>query len=219
MIMHSYGGLVGTEAVTRDLSFKHRKSNNLPGGVLHLFYFAAFILTEGQSVLSTFDESPNNFVKPNGQFSIKNGAEILYHDLPPNEAEYWESRMIDPRGQEVALAAFKRARDVFTNNATRSIVLGNEVFPGLNVSTDEEIRRLILDSAAASYHASCTCTMGLSSNPLAVLDSEARLYGIESLRVVDQYYHQYQSKSIPWECRTWQGAKNRLRKNYLRERA
>ncbi|GAP93177.1 putative catalytic protein [Rosellinia necatrix] len=95
MVLHSYGGLVGTEAVTKDLSFDQRKSQGLAGGVLHLFYFAAFILTEGQSVLSTFGESPNNLVKPNGRFAMKNTAEILYHDLPATEAQYWESKTID----------------------------------------------------------------------------------------------------------------------------
>ncbi|KAI0517536.1 catalytic protein [Xylaria bambusicola] len=95
MVMHSYGGLVGSEAVTEDLSVEQRKSNGLAGGVLHMFYFAAFILTKGQSVLSTFGESSNNLVKPNGRFALKNVADILYHDLPAAEAQYWESKTID----------------------------------------------------------------------------------------------------------------------------
>ncbi|KAI1745809.1 catalytic protein [Xylaria scruposa] len=95
MVLHSYGGLVGTEAITKDLSFEQRKSNGLAGGVLHLFYFAAFILSEGQSVLSTFGESPNNLVKPNGRLALKNTADILYHDLPAAEAQYWESKTVD----------------------------------------------------------------------------------------------------------------------------
>ncbi|KAH9894603.1 catalytic protein [Xylariomycetidae sp. FL2044] len=95
VVMHSYGGLVGTEAVTKELSFKQRQSSGLSGGVVRLFYFAAFILTEGQSVLGVFGESPNNVVKPNGRFSMKNTAEILYHDLPATEAQYWGSRTID----------------------------------------------------------------------------------------------------------------------------
>ena len=60
--MHSYGGLVGSEAVPEDLSYTKRQSLNLPGGVIHLFYFNGFILSEGQSVLGVFGESPNNNV-------------------------------------------------------------------------------------------------------------------------------------------------------------
>ncbi|KAJ3575304.1 hypothetical protein NPX13_g4071 [Xylaria arbuscula] len=94
MVMHSYGGLVGSEAVTKDLSFRATEVSRSCWW-LHLFYFAAFILTEGQSVRSTFGESSNDLVKPNGRFALKNTAEILYHDLPTTEAQYWESKTID----------------------------------------------------------------------------------------------------------------------------
>lgn len=63
LVMHSYGGLVGSEAATEELSYAKRKAQGLPGGVLHLFLYSAFLLNEGQSVLSRFGESPNNDVK------------------------------------------------------------------------------------------------------------------------------------------------------------
>jgi hypothetical protein len=63
VVMHSYGGLVGGNAISRELSFKYRKSAGLPGGVIHLLYVTAFVLDERQSVLGTFGESPNNDVK------------------------------------------------------------------------------------------------------------------------------------------------------------
>ena len=63
VVMHSYGGLVGSEAIPEELSYANRQSRQLPGGVIHLFYFCAFMLEEGQSVLSAFGESPNNDVR------------------------------------------------------------------------------------------------------------------------------------------------------------
>jgi hypothetical protein len=63
VVMHSYGGLVGSNAVTMELSFSHREASGMPGGVVRLFYLAAFVLGEGQSALGTFGESPNNDVK------------------------------------------------------------------------------------------------------------------------------------------------------------
>ncbi len=60
--MHSYGGLVGSEAIPEDLSYAKRQSLGLPGGVVHLFYYCAFILDKGQSVLGVFGESPANDV-------------------------------------------------------------------------------------------------------------------------------------------------------------
>lgn len=63
VVMHSYGGLVGSEATTEELSYTNRQARDLPGGVIHLFFYAAFLLQEGQSVLSAFGESPNNDVR------------------------------------------------------------------------------------------------------------------------------------------------------------
>jgi alpha-beta hydrolase superfamily lysophospholipase len=64
VLMHSYGGLVGSEAIPESLSYAHRvKEDGLPGGVIHLIYFNAFVLSAGQSVLGAFGESPNNIVK------------------------------------------------------------------------------------------------------------------------------------------------------------
>ena len=63
VVMHSYGGLVGSEAVTEELSYSRRHSQQLPGGVVHLFYYGAFMLDKGQSVLETFGEGPNSDVR------------------------------------------------------------------------------------------------------------------------------------------------------------
>jgi pimeloyl-ACP methyl ester carboxylesterase len=44
VVMHSYGGLIGSEAVTEDLSFFWRRQPGLKGGVIHLYYFTSFVL-------------------------------------------------------------------------------------------------------------------------------------------------------------------------------
>ena len=93
--------------------------------------------------------------------------------------------LVDPRDQEMAIAAYKQARAVFASNVTRPVIVGLEAFPGLNVSTDADILSLIQQSASASYHASATCKMGLANDSMAVLDSKARVYGVQGLRVVD----------------------------------
>lgn len=132
--------------------------------------------TDGRNYVSSSTALTTPFSR--GNVTIASNDTKDYPVVNPN----WLS---DPRDQEIAIAAFKRARAVFTNKATKAVVLGDEVFPGLNVSTNAQILKLIQDSAAASYHASCTCAMGLRKNPMAVLDSEARVYGVKGLRVVD----------------------------------
>ncbi|KAL4940866.1 hypothetical protein BDV06DRAFT_230080 [Aspergillus oleicola] len=94
VVMHSYGGIVGSDAIPESLSYKARQARGQKGGVIHLFYFTAFLLEKGKSVLETFGESPNNDVKDDGRFYIKNGASALYSDLPDAEAKLWESQLI-----------------------------------------------------------------------------------------------------------------------------
>ncbi|KAJ5090591.1 hypothetical protein N7532_009275 [Penicillium argentinense] len=49
MIMHSYGGAVGTDAV-KGLSLSERKAAGQPGGVIHLLYLCAYILEPGSTI-------------------------------------------------------------------------------------------------------------------------------------------------------------------------
>ena len=63
VVAHSYGGLVGSEAITKDLTRLHRRGRGLEGGVFRFFLFAAFVLDVGQSVLGVFGEPPTSDVK------------------------------------------------------------------------------------------------------------------------------------------------------------
>ncbi|RHZ73101.1 hypothetical protein CDV55_107620 [Aspergillus turcosus] len=102
-------------------------------------------------------------------------------DLPiinPN----WLSTEAD---QQVAIAAYKRIRDMFHSEAMAPIVVGDEYFPGSQYQTDAEILEVIRNTMMTIYHAACTCKMGTRDDPMAVLDSRARVFGVDRLRVVD----------------------------------
>lgn len=93
--------------------------------------------------------------------------------------------LLDPRDQEVAIAGFKRAREILQTGSIRPIIDGAEAFPGLNVTTDQQILAVIMQSAASIAHAACTCAMGKRGDPNAVIDSLAKVIGVKGLRVVD----------------------------------
>jgi 5-(hydroxymethyl)furfural/furfural oxidase len=54
------------------------------------------------------------------------------------------------------------------------------------LETDEmACKEWIASAVVGHYHASCTCRMGAASDPMAVTDPSARVYGVEGLRVCD----------------------------------
>lgn len=86
---------------------------------------------------------------------------------------------------QIAVAAFKRAREAFASEAMNPVVIGEEYWPGPHVQTDEEILDTIRNSMQTVWHAACTCKMGKKDDPMAVVDSQARVFGVNNLRVVD----------------------------------
>lgn len=93
--------------------------------------------------------------------------------------------LTSPTDQQVAVAAFKRARQAFAAPALQRIVIGDEYFPGPDVKTDQQILDNYANTLLTVWHASCTCAMGTSIAKGAVVDSHARVMGVKGLRVVD----------------------------------
>ena len=62
---------------------------------------------------------------------------------------------------------------------------GAELQPGADVIGDDAIDAFIRDKVETAYHPSCSCKMGASDDPTAVVDNETRVIGVEGLRVVD----------------------------------
>jgi choline dehydrogenase len=90
-----------------------------------------------------------------------------------------------PTDQAVAITAFKRAREIGSTRAMRNITVGEEFFPGPGVQTDAQILDLIRRALLPVSHAACTCKMGRATDRMAVVDPQARVYGVQGLRVVD----------------------------------
>lgn len=101
---------------------------------------------------------------------------------PPLINPNWLSNVAD---QEVAVAGYKRVRELFATKAMAPVLIGGEAFPGASISTDAEILTMIQQSVSTVFHASATCAMGLASDLNAVVDSSAKVIGVSGLRVVD----------------------------------
>ncbi len=81
-------------------------------------------------------------------------------------------------------ACVRLTREIFAQKAFDAY-RGREIQPGADVVTDERIDAFVRDKVESAYHPSCTCRMGLRNDPMAVVDADACVIGIDGLRVVD----------------------------------
>ncbi|KAK1757897.1 hypothetical protein QBC47DRAFT_459337 [Echria macrotheca] len=103
-------------------------------------------------------------------------------DLPRIDPNW----LTDPTDVAVAVALYKRLRAAFATKAMSGVLADDrEYFPGPEVESDKEILQVIRETVMTIWHASCTCRMGKREDPMAVVDSEARVIGVDGLRVVD----------------------------------
>ena len=75
-------------------------------------------------------------------------------------------------------------REIFAQEAFKPFVK-HEIQPGLAIESDADIDAFIAEHAESAYHPCGTCRMGRRSDPLAVVDPQARVIGVDGLRVAD----------------------------------
>lgn len=90
--------------------------------------------------------------------------------------------MSAPRDWEELRAGFRLAREVLAQPAMDAY-RGQETSPGAGVESDADLDAFLRDNVQSSYHPSGTCKMG--RDPLAVVDPDCRVHGIDGLRVID----------------------------------
>ena len=81
-------------------------------------------------------------------------------------------------------ACVRLTREIFAQPAFDPY-RGREMQPGADVVADIDIDEFVRAKVESAYHPSCTCKMGSRDDPMAVVDPEGRVIGVESLRVVD----------------------------------
>ena len=73
--------------------------------------------------------------------------------------------------------------------ALRRYMIENYVVEGFTfdqvLNDDEALEAFVRKAAIGVWHASCTCRMGRDDDPMAVVDTQGRVRGVQGLRVVD----------------------------------
>ena len=81
LVMHSYGGVAGTNAV-HGLEAATRREKDEKGGIIHCLFIAAFLVPKGKSLIEMFDEPPS----------------YLYPDVSDRKIAYIYRKLILKRG-------------------------------------------------------------------------------------------------------------------------
>jgi len=84
--------------------------------------------------------------------------------------------------REVLLEAMRITRRIMTAPSMKDIAT-DEIAPGVDIESDEELLDWVRHNAETTYHPVGTCKMG--NDPMAVVDDQLRVHGMEGLRVAD----------------------------------
>ena len=75
-------------------------------------------------------------------------------------------------------------REVFGQSAFDAY-RGPEIAPGADVQSDAELDAFITSAVESAYHPCGTCRMGADTDPMAVVDPNCRVIGVQGLRLAD----------------------------------
>jgi choline dehydrogenase len=91
--------------------------------------------------------------------------------------------LADPRDRQTMLDGARKMHEIL---ASEALSPGREqlLYP-IDYLNDTELMADIRSRADTQYHPVGTCKMGPSTDPMAVVDNQCRVYGVSGLRVVD----------------------------------
>ena len=128
------------------------------------------------------DDAPGLTIAPcqvrpesRGTIRIKSPDGTVYPTIVPNY-------LSDPLDQEVAVASLKWARKIAAQPALAPWI-EHELLPGVEMDSDEALLGYARMAGSTIYHPVGTCQMG--HGPMAVVDPQLKVRGVEGLRVVD----------------------------------
>jgi choline dehydrogenase len=81
-------------------------------------------------------------------------------------------------------ACVRLTREIFAQDAFAPY-RGREIQPGAHVVSDEAINDFIREKVESAYHPCGTCRMGRADDPSSVVTPDAKVIGVDGLRVVD----------------------------------
>jgi len=112
-------------------------------------------------------------------------GEVTLRSKDPREApKILFNYMSDEKDWADFRTCIRLTREIFAQDAFKPFVR-SEIQPGEAVQSDDELNNFIKEHVESAYHPCGTCRMGSVKDPMAVVDPENRVIGVERLRLAD----------------------------------
>ncbi|CAM4056280.1 choline dehydrogenase [Palleronia rufa] len=92
--------------------------------------------------------------------------------------------MAHPEDWEEFRTCIRLTREIFAQPAFDDF-RGREISPGADVQSDADLDAFIRAEVESAYHPCGTCRIGAADDPMAVVDPDCRVIGVDGLRVAD----------------------------------
>ncbi|EET49023.1 choline dehydrogenase [Thalassobium sp. R2A62] len=116
--------------------------------------------------------------------STSRGAVTLRSGNPEDAPKILFNYMSRPEDWEEFRTCIRLTREIFGQEAFADFIK-HEIQPGAEVQSDEQLNAFISEHVESAYHPCGTCRMGRADDPMAVVDPDARVIGVDGLRVAD----------------------------------
>ncbi|MEC9215617.1 MAG: choline dehydrogenase [Pseudomonadota bacterium] len=112
------------------------------------------------------------------------GRVAIIDDNPRRPPEIRFNYMATESDRQDMRAGVRLTREIFAQAAFDPF-RGDELAPGPELTSDDEIDAFVRAHGESAYHPSCTCKMGPASDGTAVVDVAGQVHGLVGLRVID----------------------------------
>jgi len=116
--------------------------------------------------------------------SASRGAVSLRSSDPSDAPKILFNYMSQTSDWQQFRTCIRLTREIFAQEAFKRFVK-HEIQPGASLQSDSDLDGFIFDHVESAYHPCGTCRMGAPDDTLAVVDPEARVIGVDNLRLAD----------------------------------
>lgn len=116
--------------------------------------------------------------------STSRGAVTLASNDPNDAPKILFNYMSQDQDWQDFRTCIRLTREIFEQEAFKPFVK-HEIQPGAAYQSDDELDDFIREHAESAFHPCGTARMGSADDPMAVVDPECRVIGVEGLRLAD----------------------------------